>query len=215
MGSSDKRYFKKRENSSLGAEEKQLDEPLFESGNKQFPHIFRFITARLLWGVFITILYSGVMFVVLVQLPVLYPRPSRLTSFSDDLTTAPLSYRSHLLYLESLTVKNRLEEAQHESDFLKIAKASLHPTAEELSALLHLQNSISARKMVFHTTIDEYNHWNEVIKSHPDFRDALYIVGQKSYMLFDDAQSREYVQKSVNLDPQFDQGKRVLQRLGE
>lgn len=99
--------------------------------------------------------------------------------------------------------------------FLHVAQEVLVPTQEELSALRTLEESISARKIVFHTTIGEYNHWNDISKTHPDYRDVLYRLGQKSYMLFDDAHARVLVQEAVNMDPQFLQGEKVLNLLGQ
>jgi hypothetical protein len=198
-----KRYFKKRDHVEL------LHNPL------SIPASATTSSMNIFWSVFNTLVYGFVIFCVVLQFPLFFPLPLPAASFADDLTDAPLSYRSHLLYLESLAVKNRLEEAQRESDFLLLSQKSFSPTPIEISDFQKLQSSISARKMVFHTTISEFNHWSAVLKEYPDYRDVLYVLAQRSYMLFDDTQTTELLKASVALDPQFEQGKKVLWMMGK
>lgn len=210
-----KRYFVKREKMVGEREFNNANEVKTEVKKYDFPQIFRSIPASFnlkdsLSVGFVTILYSSMVFFVLVQMAIFFPVPERVSSFSDELVTSPLSYRSHLIYLESLALKNRLEEAEIEIAFLKSASKTLSPTTDEQKEFSKLEDSITSRKIIFHTTIDEYNNLNESIKTHPDYRDLLYALGQRAYMLFDDQHTRSYLEKSVEIDPQFEQGKKVL-----
>ncbi|MDQ3098350.1 MAG: hypothetical protein M3Q44_01235 [bacterium] len=212
MDANVKRYFKKRDRriEEVSVKENPLDFP-----QNSLPIPAGDVSKSILsWVVFNTLVYSGVLIFAVIQLANFFPVPRTSASFADALIVAPLSYRSHLLYLESLTVKNRLDEAQHESDFLLISEKIFVPTSEELSNFSLLRNNISTRKVVFHTTMDEYTHWNEVLETNPDYRDGFYSLAQRAYMLFDDGQAKNYLRRSVDLDPQFEQGKKVLRMLG-
>ncbi len=208
MAKDKKRYFLKRDKKP-----ETEQETLFH-----FPQISRTIPAEekslfnRMWNIFILALYATVTFFVLIQLQG-QPAESKSLHFTDALINAPRSYKSHLLYLESLVIKNRLNEAQHELDFLELAQTNLAPSNFELEQLNSLQRNIAARKIVFYTTINEYNQWNEILKIHPEYRDVYYRIAQKDYMLFNENEARLYLKKSIDLDPQFEQGKRVLQSL--
>ncbi len=55
----------------------------------------------------------------------------------------------------------------------------------------------------------ELSFWQQVINSHPDYRDAYFEVAILEYRLGDTISSKGYLQKAMSLDPNFEKGKEL------
>lgn len=58
----------------------------------------------------------------------------------------------------------------------------------------------------------EMSFWQQVINTHPDYRDAYFMVALLQYRLGDTVSSKGYVQKAMSIDPNFTKG-RELQKI--
>jgi hypothetical protein len=199
-----KRFFKKRieEVEEESIETKELPES---------PQINRPITASILSR----FLVFGCYFCILFSFSIV-----GWSKFSEDevakqpiveaLTIEPFSADAHLNYLDFLVKSHRLEEAKDESSFIyylePVSKLG-EKNAERFDAL---NVQIAEKSSTFKTVVDSYIYWKNILKSRPDYRDGLYRYSEFSYMLFDEKSSVESLHRSVEIDPQFEVGKRVL-----
>lgn len=60
----------------------------------------------------------------------------------------------------------------------------------------------------------ELSFWEQVLRIHPDYRDAYFKLALLRYRLGDTTSSKGYVQKALDIDPNFEEGKQ-LQKLLE
>lgn len=66
------------------------------------------------------------------------------------------------------------------------------------------------------TTLKEQQHyWEKIVKEHPDYRDAYFQLAVTSYQLGEKKVAKEYLDKTLMLDPHFEQGKELERQLGK
>jgi tetratricopeptide (TPR) repeat protein len=53
----------------------------------------------------------------------------------------------------------------------------------------------------------ELSYWQEIVKLHPDYRDGYFKLALIQYRLGKTKQSRENVEKAMEIDPNFSEGK--------
>lgn len=61
---------------------------------------------------------------------------------------------------------------------------------------------------------EEVVFWEKVVEKYPDYRDAYFKIALLEYQLGNTQKSKDYLQKTLGLDPNFDKG-RELERFLE
>lgn len=61
---------------------------------------------------------------------------------------------------------------------------------------------------------EEVGFWEQVVEKYPDYRDAYFKIALLEYQLGSTVKSKEFLQKTLLLDPNFDKG-RELERILE
>lgn len=59
----------------------------------------------------------------------------------------------------------------------------------------------------------ELSFWEQVLRIHPDYRDAYFKVALLRYQLGDPVSSKGYLQKAMEIDPNFEEGKKLKEML--
>lgn len=59
----------------------------------------------------------------------------------------------------------------------------------------------------------ELSFWEQVVRSHPDYRDAYFKMALLRYQLGDKVSSKGYLQKAMEIDPNFEEGKKLKEVL--
>lgn len=157
--------------------------------------------------------YSGVLFLFLVWSTSFLSPPLKIDSLLHRLIDEPGSLSRHLDYVQGLVLTNRLDDAELEVRFLKSSRHQLNVTAQDIVRLNTLQKIYSQKQNVFNSSVRSYSDWSHNLAAYPHYRDGLYLLAQHSYVLFDDTQTRLYLREAVDLDPQFEQGRGVLNKL--
>lgn len=204
-----KRYFVKRENREDVAEVLPHTEP----SSVELPQNTGLIPARL-YQVFMSGVYTCVLFVAfsLVAFTLLKDitidaKPTRVLIFS------PASAKLHLDSLEWLVKNYRLIDAQREIAYLEKSRTKGLYRDMDVSRLESLKNASVENQAYFQALLSEYAYWHSNNKVYANYRDGLYRQAQLAFMLNNSTESKNLLQKSVDLDPQFQQGHDVLGKL--
>lgn len=64
-----------------------------------------------------------------------------------------------------------------------------------------------SRKSERQKVIDEIAYWKEIVTQYPDYRDAYYTVAVLEYKLGNLTESNNYLQKALQIDPNFEKGR--------
>jgi hypothetical protein len=148
-------------------------------------------------------LYSLILFVVLVWATSFVMITLPIKDSLLGLAQQPLSKDLHRAYLQRLVNSNRLEDAKKELVYLQLIGLKMPEEKKEYEK----------RYATYMSTVDSYAEWTRRLKEYPNYRDGLYLLAQKSYILFDNEQTKRYLEESISLDPQFEQGKDVLKKV--
>jgi tetratricopeptide (TPR) repeat protein len=82
----------------------------------------------------------------------------------------------------------------------------------QLSQALQLQQQAKAHR---DRLVYEISFWEQVLRVHPDYRDAYFMLAVLKYRFGERIPSKEYLQKAMEIDPNFAQGKKLQQLLEE
>lgn len=78
-------------------------------------------------------------------------------------------------------------------------------THSKFNELQKLKNE--REKIIF-----EINHWEKVVTNYKDYRDAYFKLAVLEYQLGESEKSKNYLNKALELDPNFEKG-RELERI--
>jgi hypothetical protein len=212
-----KRYFFRRVDSPHTVSENIIRETTpFEVQITDLPHNSRSITAR--FSGFIgwlcrSIVYSFVLFIFFIWVCSYFVSRPNSDNFVQALVSHPSTGKYHLDYLHALISTNRLDRAEYELRVITRSRTGYTMSADDTRRFGALTQTYYEKKNIFTASVVAYSHWTHVLKDHPHYRDGLYVLAQHSYILFDDLQTKRYLQESIELDPQFTDGKKVLEKL--
>ena len=63
------------------------------------------------------------------------------------------------------------------------------------------------------TLKEQQRYWENIVKERPDYRDAYFQLAVTSYQLGEEKIAKEYLDKTLTLDPHFEQGKELVRQL--
>ncbi len=61
----------------------------------------------------------------------------------------------------------------------------------------------------------EVLYWQGIVEKYPDYRDGYFILARLQYQLKNFSKAKEYLQKSLMIDPNFEQGRAFEKMLTE
>lgn len=174
---------------------------------KFFPHISRKINAGFEFLV-IVFFFSIILFNFLP----LKPTPSRspashLEGDINNLKTAvlknPRNPPIHLNLVNLLLKSNQINEAENEV-------FSALQFSPDNSSLLQKLEEIRKTKNEPQRINEEIQKWEKIVLAKPDYRDAYFQLAILHYQLYNDKQAKEYLEKTLSLDPNFDPAKKLI-----
>ncbi len=79
------------------------------------------------------------------------------------------------------------------------------------------ENYFALKQVQFDRThvLAETLYWQKVIQKYPSYRDAYFRLAVLANSIGEKDQARAYLLKTIELDPTFEKGKEMLQRLGD
>lgn len=80
--------------------------------------------------------------------------------------------------------------------------------------VLHLQQK-QEREKQYQTIRQNIAHWEELASKYPDSRDIYFRLAVLEYQLGEKAKAKEYLQKSLELDPNFKEGRELEKTLNK
>ena len=140
-------------------------------------------------------------------------RPALWQDFIASLTI-PQSAQSHLQLAERFWSERRLEEARRElvlagalapHEWQRIGKdtAVLGAAATPLTLLAQWESE--PRRLN-----QEYQRWQEIITTRPDYRDGFIQLAALAYQLGQDNQAKEFLDRALILDPYSPEARQLL-----
>lgn len=172
----------------------------------KLPQISRFFNARFFYDLFIMFLGVGVLGILAFNY--LYP----VNSFEKakiNLFLRPYEARSYInlsdLYLEF----NDLPAAKRELKTAIFFAKNNEETTEATGKLLDIERNERTREEIE----KEISKWETVIAEKHNYRDAYIRLAVLNYQIFKNDVARQYLDKAMALDPNFEEGKRLRELL--
>jgi len=153
---------------------------------------------------FLFVLYSAIAFLGMLLVIFTWMKPPAVSSLpAYDLIHKPASADTHLKYIEWLVANYRLVDVEHEQLFVSRAVNRGWYGDLDRTRFNTLRTESIRKQEVFRSLVSEYAYWHRANKEYPQYRDGLYRASQLSFMLINDFETDQLLQKSYALDPQF------------
>ncbi|MBL7159489.1 hypothetical protein ISS85_03365 [Candidatus Microgenomates bacterium] len=127
----------------------------------------------------------------------LFPENEALNQTKKAVLNSPFQSKPHenlaRIYLEAGDLKSTEKE-------LSLAK---HLFSPDHSSLEILEEDLKKAKESPHQIDHEISFWKEIIKEKPDYRDAHFQLTILNYQLGKIQKAQTYLQKTLDLDPNF------------
>jgi len=164
----------------------------------KFPQISRKITASFkILGVSGLILWLGFN---------LFPSFSPIDNLKIALLKNLTNPAVHLNLITQLLKNNQLEEAEKEVFYsLQFSPGDKNLLAK-LAEIKRIKNEPASLRQ-------EIKKWQKIASEKPDYRDAYFQLAILYYQLYNDKKSKEYLTKTLSLDPNFEPAKELLRKI--
>jgi tetratricopeptide (TPR) repeat protein len=172
----------------------------------KFPHFSRFINARLLKDIILVLLVLFVLFVL--GFNYLYPQ----TSFEKakiNLFLKPFAARSYIDLADLYIEYNDYTAAKRELKTAVFFAKNNDEANDATKKLLDLERDERSREDIEREIIK----WEKVISEKHNYRDAYFRLAVLNYQIFKNEAARQYLDKAMALDPNFEEGKRLKELL--
>lgn len=156
--------------------------------------------------------------ILLISLSLFLPK-DQLQQAKERLARNPNDFEAHLILAEEYLKNNQLEAAEQELSMAKriqqsgyqatgqIRKGILGATTSTFSQLWQSKMESSPediRKLI--------RYWEMIVAEKPDYRDGYLQLALLHYKLYENDKAREYLEKVLKLDPNFEPA-RELERI--
>jgi len=147
--------------------------------------------------------------ILLVSLSLFLPK-TQFQRAKERLVRNPDDFEAHLILAEEYLKKNQLEKAEKE---LSLAQKNLQfeqvleettSTFGQLWQRMRISNPEDVRKLI--------EAWEKIVAERPDYRDGYLQLALLHYKLYENKKADEYLQKALELDPNFEPA-RELERI--
>lgn len=172
----------------------------------KFPQISRFFNARVIYNLFIVFLGIGVLGILAFNY--LYPTNS-FEKAKINLFLRPYEAQSYIslanLYLEF----NDYTLAKRELKTAIFFAKNNDEATEATGKLLDIERNERTREEIER----EISKWETVIAEKHNYRDAYFRLAVLNYQIYKNEAARQYLDKAMALDPNFEEGKRLRELL--
>ena len=169
-----------------------------------FPHNFCKKTARFLNRVLkFCFLFSCFCFLFLNLHALIFPENERFEKGKKEVLNSPFNPQSHLNLAKVYLGIGNLEEAERE---LFLAENLASTKSQEL---ISLEEMLKKKRERPRKIRQEISFWEKIIKEKPDYRDAYFQLAVLYYQIGQKGEVGKYLQKTLDLDPNFAPAKRL------
>ena len=175
------------------------------------PHISRLLPAGpVLWlgkTLFLAVLTG---FLLISALTIFFPENLLFSRLKEQLLSQPFSALTHLKLGQHYLRNGANTLAEQEF----IIAQQLATIKEKNSNILgEATNLLDQTRQGPQLLEQQLNQWKEVIKEKPDYRDAYIQLATLAYQLKRLEQAKSYIDKALNLDPNFEPAKKLQELL--
>lgn len=171
-----------------------------------FPHISRFINARFFYHLFVLFLVAGVLGIIAINY--LYPTDS-LEKARINLFLRPYEARSYINFADLYLQFNDYPSAKRELKTAIYFSKNPQDAQEATEKLLEIERNERSREEIE----SEIIKWERIISEKHNYRDAYFRLAVLNYQTFKNDKARQYLEKAMVLDPNFEEGKRLRELL--
>ncbi|MGB9706686.1 MAG: tetratricopeptide repeat protein [Microgenomates group bacterium] len=116
----------------------------------------------------------------------------------ERLIKNPNDFEAHLVLAEEFLKNNQFEEAEKE---LKLAQANpqsviRNQKIDELWRQKHYSDPKDIRQLI--------TAWEKIVEEKPNYRDGYLQLAYLHYKIFESKKAKEYLEKALNLDPNYE-----------
>lgn len=145
-----------------------------------------------------------VLIILLILLSVFLPK-SQFQQAKEQLVKNPNDFEAHLILAEEYLNNNQIDEAEKELLLAQQIKQSSYQ-ATELWQRKQESDPRDVKKLI--------KRWEQVISKRPDYRDGYLQLTILRYKLYENEKAREYLDKALKLDPNFEPAREMERILG-
>lgn len=168
----------------------------------KFPHIPRKISASLLWYTEKIGLWSILAVFILTNL---YAKVNLTPAYWDKLITTmqfPFRLAAHLDLAQSFWKNGYSAEAKDELVYAESLKSVVPADSRVLgTSTLDPEILLDNWKNLTQNLTTQYNYWQNVVATKPDYRDAYLTLASLAYQLSRINEAKNYTVKALELDP--------------
>jgi tetratricopeptide (TPR) repeat protein len=159
---------------------------------------------------------SGVALIILITLTSFFLPKNEFQLIKEKLLKFPNDFEAHLQLAEKFLASNQLEEAERA---LLLAQTISNPKL----VISNLENSVLGEKT--NLKLDELwqrkhysdpkdirrliSAWEKIVQEKPNYRDGWLQLAILHYKLYENEKARQYLQKALELDPNFEPAKEL------
>jgi len=133
----------------------------------------------------------------------LFPENEELSKAKRTVLSSPFNSKAHLglakVYLEA----GNLEGAEKE---LSLSEGLTSTNSQDLKSAKEALEKAKERPKKIRQEIE---FWQEIIKEKQDYRDAYFQLAVLNYQIYQKGPAVKYLQKTLNLDPNFEPAKKL------
>lgn len=137
--------------------------------------------------------------ILLVSLSLFLPK-DRFQQAKERLVRNPNDFEAHLILAEKYLNNNQLEKAEKE---LLLAQ-KIQPSSYQVTQLwqrMKESNPEDIKELI--------KGWEQIVSEKPDYRDAYLQLALFHYKLYENEKAKDYLQKALELDPNFEPAKEM------
>jgi len=162
---------------------------------KFFPQISRKINA----GFRILVVLVLILWVGLNLFPSFSPLDNLKTTVLKNLRSPGI----HLELVNQLLKNNQVDEAEKEV----LYSLQFSPNDQNLQKKLEEIKKIKSQPAELRKEIQK---WEKIVRDKPDYRDGYFQLAVLHYQLYENKKAKEYLEKTLAFDPNFEAGKELL-----
>lgn len=148
---------------------------------------------------------AGVALLFFIFLYSLFLPKDRFQLAKERLVKNPNDFEAHLILAEEYLANNQIEKAEREL----IAASSIQPVADSKQQVLGLSSRLDELWLRWQEKKPEeveklIAEWEDIISEKPDYRDGYLQLALLHYKLYENEKAKEYLQKALELAPNFE-----------
>lgn len=153
---------------------------------------------------------AGVALLFFIFLYSLFLPKDKFQLAKERLVKNPNDFEAHLILAGEYLVNNQIEEAEEEL----VAVSSIQPSTDSKQQVLGLSSRLDELWLRWQEKKPEeveklIAEWEAIISEKPDYRDGYLQLALLHYKLYENEKAKEYLQKALELDPNFEPTKEL------